>query len=79
MRKLFTLDTLSLALLLLGACAVSQAPAFKSRLNPGATLTITLPEYIESALEPSVELDDNGKISPQFEAWAIGKLQGNNK
>lgn len=69
--KLKPLDALSLCLLPLGLYTFSLSPA----MRPSPALTLTFPEVVESALDPGPELDDDGRVSPQFEAWAIQHIQ----
>lgn len=74
MSDIIRRQSLDAASLILLACALI-AIAYSPMLNHPAPLTIALPEYIPSALEPDVELNDQGRASPQFEAWAIQKLR----
>ncbi len=64
------LDILSLIFLLLGILTIMRAPM----LHPQPGITVTLPEYISSAIEPDMELGDDGQPDPAFTAWAVQQL-----
>lgn len=67
------LNQLSLGLLLAACLPVGARVVEYALAVPG--LTIALPEYVESALDPGMELDDQGRPAPQLEAWAVMKLR----